>query len=64
MFDNEERQQQLVTLLFVLAIAAVVLILLGALGLSFYNDNLRPLARVNAVEVGPQLLRQYAALGQ
>jgi parvulin-like peptidyl-prolyl isomerase len=64
MFEGEERQQAAVTLLFVGAIVAVVLILLGAIGLAWYNDNLRPLARVGSTEIGPQLLRDHVGLRQ
>ena len=39
MFEGEERQQAAVTLLFVAVIAAVVLILLGVIGLAWYNAN-------------------------
>lgn len=63
-FEGEERQQATVTVLFVLVIGAVVLILLGAIALNWYNENLRPLARVAQVEVGPQLLRNRLALEQ
>ena len=64
MFDGEERQQAAVTVLFVLVIAAVVLILLGAVALAYYNDNLRPLARVGQVEIGTPLLRDRIELEQ
>lgn len=64
LFEGEERQQAAVTVLFIVIIAAVVLILLGAVGLSYYNDNLRPLARVGSVEVGPQFLRDRIELEQ
>jgi parvulin-like peptidyl-prolyl isomerase len=64
LFDNEERQQAAVTALFALAIAAVVLILLGAIGLAWYNENIRPLARVGAIEVGPQQLKDRIELEQ
>ena len=36
--------------------------MVGAVALSWYNDNLRPLARVGSVEVGPQLYKNYVAL--
>lgn len=62
--EGEERQQFLVNALFVTAIAAVVLILVGAVGLAWYNENLRPLARVGSVEIGPQLLRDRLNLEQ
>jgi parvulin-like peptidyl-prolyl isomerase len=64
MFEGEDRQQAVVTVLFVLAILAVILILLGSIALTWYNDNLRPLARVGSTEVGPQLLRQHVELQQ
>lgn len=63
-FDGEERQQAVVTVLFVLVIAAIVLILLGAIALAYYNDNLRPLARVGPVEIGTPLLRDRIELEQ
>ena len=56
-FDDEDRQQAVVSAAFVLAIVAVVALLLAAIGIAYYNDNLRPLARVGSTEVGPQLLR-------
>jgi parvulin-like peptidyl-prolyl isomerase len=64
LFEGEERQQAVVTVLFLVVIAAVVLILLGAVGLAYYNDNLRPLARVGSVEVGPQFLKDRLELEQ
>ena len=63
-FEGEDRQQATVTVLFALVIGAVVLILLGAIALNWYNENLRPLARVAQTEVGPQLLRNRLALEQ
>ena len=64
LFDSEERQQAAVTALFALAIVVVVLILIGAIGLAWYNENIRPLARVGLVEVGPQLLKDRIELEQ
>ena len=61
-FEGEERQQAVVTTLFIGAIVAVVLILIGAVALAWYNDNVRPLARVGAAEVGPQQLRELVGL--
>jgi parvulin-like peptidyl-prolyl isomerase len=57
LFDDEERQQATVTALFIGAIVIVVLALIGAIALAWYNDNLRPLARVGTFEIPPQLLR-------
>jgi parvulin-like peptidyl-prolyl isomerase len=62
--EGEERQQAAVTALFIGLIGLVVLILIGAIALAWYNDNLRPLARVGSVEVGPQLFRNRIALEQ
>ena len=64
LLDTEERQQLAVTVGFVVVIAAVILILLGAVGLSWYNDNLRPLGRVGSTEIGPQQLRDRVAIEQ
>jgi parvulin-like peptidyl-prolyl isomerase len=61
LFEDEDRQQATVTVLFIGAIVLVVLALVGAVGLAWYNDNLRPLAKVGSVEIGPQLLRDRVA---
>jgi parvulin-like peptidyl-prolyl isomerase len=55
--ETEERQNFVVSALFVLAILATVAILVGAVALAWYNENIRPLARVGSVEIGPQLMR-------
>jgi len=52
--EGEERQAVVVTALFIGAIVLVVLALVGAIGLAWYNDNLRPLARVGSAEIVPQ----------
>lgn len=44
--DPEERFQFLVTVGFIVIIALVVLILVGALALNYYNANLKPVATV------------------
>ena len=61
LFSGEERQQAAVTVLFIGTIVVVVLALVGALGLSWYDANLRPLAKVGSVEIGPQLMRDRLA---
>lgn len=61
LFEDEDRQQATVTVLFIGAIVLVVLALLGAVGLAWYNDNLRPLAKVGSVEIDPQLMRDRVA---
>jgi parvulin-like peptidyl-prolyl isomerase len=62
LFEGEERQQATVTALFIGAIVIVVLALIGAVALAWYNDNLRPLARVGTFEIPPQLLRDRVEL--
>jgi parvulin-like peptidyl-prolyl isomerase len=62
LFEGEERQQLAVTVFFIAVIVAVILILLGAIGVGWYNDNIRPVARVGQTEIGPQLLRDRTAL--
>ncbi len=59
---SEDRQQFIVTALFVGLIALLVLFLLAAVGLAYYNENVRSLARVGDVEIGPQMVRERAAL--
>ncbi|HSH22272.1 MAG TPA: peptidylprolyl isomerase [Candidatus Caenarcaniphilales bacterium] len=59
---NEDRQQFLVTALFAGVIGLVVVILVAAVALWYYNENLRALARVGAVEIRPELPRARAAL--
>lgn len=61
LFEGEERQQATVTMLFIGAIVLVVLALIGAVALAWYNDNLRPLARVGTAEIQPQLMRDRVA---
>jgi parvulin-like peptidyl-prolyl isomerase len=61
---SEDRQQFLVTAMFVGIIALVVLILVAAVGLWYYNENLRPVARVGAVELRPDVARARAVLLQ
>jgi parvulin-like peptidyl-prolyl isomerase len=62
--ETEERQQAVVTGLFIGAIALVILILIGAFALAWYNDNIRALARVGSVEVKPQQVRDYVRMEQ
>ena len=64
LIEGEERQQLAVSLLFFGAIVAVLLMLVGAVAIAWYNDNLRPLGRVGSVEIGPGLLRAKVDLEQ
>src|SRR5687768_411336 len=61
---DEDRQQFLVTALFAGAIGLVVVILVAAVGLWYYDQNLRPLATVGGVELRPELPRDRASLLQ
>ncbi len=63
MVEGEERQSAVLTWAFIATIVTVVVILIGAIAVSWYNDNLRPLARVGSVEVRPQQLRDALSLG-
>jgi parvulin-like peptidyl-prolyl isomerase len=60
--ETEERQQATVTILFIATIAVVALILLGAIGVGWYNENLRALGKVGSVEIGPAMLRDKVRL--
>ncbi len=60
--DTDERQQATVTVAFILTIAAVILILVGAVGIGWYNDNLKPVGKVGNVDISPQLLKSDIAL--
>jgi len=62
LFAGEERQQATVTVLFIGAIVLVVVALVGALGLAWYNANLAPLAQVGNVQIVPGLMRDRLAL--
>jgi parvulin-like peptidyl-prolyl isomerase len=62
--ETDEKQQALVTVLFIVTIIAVVLILLGAVAVGWYNDNLRPLGKVGSVEISPQLMKDSIRLEQ
>ncbi len=62
--STEEGQQTAVTLMFIGTIVIVALILLGAIAINWYNDNLRPLGKVGSTEIAPQLLRDDVNLEQ
>ena len=59
---TDERQQATVTVLFILTIVAVILILVGAVAVGWYNDNLKPVGKVGNVDISPQLLKSDIAL--
>src|SRR5215210_8407244 len=61
---DEDRQQFIVTALFAGLIVLAVLLLLGAFAVSWYNENLRPVAHVGSVDILPSTVRERAALLQ
>jgi parvulin-like peptidyl-prolyl isomerase len=60
--QGEDRQRIVVTAIFAAIIAVLVIFLVGAVALAYYEANIRPVARVGAVEIGPGLVRERAAL--
>ncbi|CAN5817072.1 hypothetical protein BH24CHL6_BH24CHL6_17170 [soil metagenome] len=60
--QGEDRQQFLVTAVFVGLIVLLVLFLVGAVAVAYYNENIRSVARVGSVELGPAMVRERAAL--
>jgi parvulin-like peptidyl-prolyl isomerase len=62
--QGEERQQFVVTAVFVGLIVLLIALLIGAIGLAWYNDNLRPVAKVGPVEILPATVRDRAELLQ
>jgi parvulin-like peptidyl-prolyl isomerase len=63
-FAGEERQNLLVNVLFVGMIGVLLLILVGAVALTWYEQNLRPVARVGSVEISPGTARAYVGYRQ
>lgn len=55
--DTDERQQATVTIAFIVTIAAVILILVGAVGYGWYKDNLEPVGKVGNADIPPSLLK-------
>jgi parvulin-like peptidyl-prolyl isomerase len=61
-FQGEDRQNFLVTAFFVGLIVLALVFLIGAVAVAYYNDNIRSVARVGSLELGPGLVRERAAL--
>jgi parvulin-like peptidyl-prolyl isomerase len=61
-FEGEDRQQFLISAMFATLIVLLVVILVGAVAINWYQQNLRPLARVGSVEILPSLARERARL--
>jgi parvulin-like peptidyl-prolyl isomerase len=64
MFEAEERRDTLVIVGFVALIVLLVVGIVAALALNYYDQNIRPLAHVGATEVGPTMVRDRTALDQ
>lgn len=62
MFEADDRRDLLVNLGFVALIVVLALGLVFAIGLSYYDSNLRPLARVGGYEISPALVRDRMEL--
>lgn len=60
-FAGEDRQRFLVNVLFTGLIGVLLLILVGAVALAWYEQNVRPLAHVGDVEISPGTARAYVA---
>src|SRR5215471_5798800 len=60
--ETEERQQAVLTVLFIGTIVAVVLIFVSVIGVGWYNDNIRALGQVGSVQISPQMLRDETNL--
>jgi parvulin-like peptidyl-prolyl isomerase len=59
---DEDRQSALILGAFVAVIVLLVVLLLGAWGLSYYEANLRAVANVGGLEIRPDMARDRAAL--
>lgn len=64
LFEADDRRDALVNLGFVALIAVLGIGLLVAFGLAYYDQNLRPLARIGDREVSPGMVRDRAGLDQ
>jgi parvulin-like peptidyl-prolyl isomerase len=60
--QGEDRQQFIVTAIFVGLIGLLVFFLIAAVALSYYNDNIRAVANVGGTEIGPGMVRERGAL--
>lgn len=59
---GQDRQDILVTAGFAAVVVSLVLILVGAIAWNYYEQNIRPVARVGPTEIAPQLARDRLAL--
>jgi parvulin-like peptidyl-prolyl isomerase len=56
MWENDERQQLIVTVGFIALVVIALLILAGAVGATYYNDHLRAVARVDGIDINADQL--------
>ncbi len=61
-FHGQDRQEFLITAAFVTIMALLAVGLVAAVALSYYDHNIRPVARVGAFEIPPQLTRDRGVL--
>jgi parvulin-like peptidyl-prolyl isomerase len=59
---GQDRQDFLINVGFVTVVVALVVILVAAVGWSYYEQNIRPVARVGPAEIAPQLARDRLTL--
>jgi len=59
---GQDRHDFLITAGFAAIVASLVVILVGAFAWTYYEQNIRPVARVGSVEIPPQLARERTLL--
>lgn len=64
MFEADERRDTLVVLGFITLIVLLIFGIVAALGLNYYDQNIRPLAKVGSTEIGPPMVRDRTSLDQ
>ena len=63
-FETEERRDTLVIVGFVTLIVLLIVGVVAAFALSYYDQNIRPLAQVGGKDISPGLLRDRVNLDQ
>jgi parvulin-like peptidyl-prolyl isomerase len=64
LFETEERRDTLVIVGFVALIILLIFAVVAAIGLNYYDQNIRPLANVGSTQVSPDMLRNRVAVDQ
>jgi parvulin-like peptidyl-prolyl isomerase len=62
LFETEGRRDTVIVATFISLIVLLIVGLFGALGLDYYDNNIRPVASVGGVDIGPGLVRDRTAL--